>query len=161
MFKPGLILLFALSLLVSIDAIAAPAARSAVKLPALSGKSGKRSLRGFMTSDETATEERGTAEVTQKLKAMLSTSKLGQKLAALKQARIEKREAFVKKLLEDKADYKTLFKNKVTVEEVYNGLHISAADTLFGNPLLMSANLIKAKGYSRFVWRIEQRRRGF
>ncbi|KAE9023926.1 hypothetical protein PR003_g12209 [Phytophthora rubi] len=68
MFKPRLMLLFALSLLVSIDAIAAPTARSAVKLPALSGKSGKRSLRGFMTSDETATEERGTAEVTQKLK---------------------------------------------------------------------------------------------
>ncbi|KAE8900292.1 hypothetical protein PF005_g23696 [Phytophthora fragariae] len=96
MFKWTLLLLVALSLLVSIDAITAPAERSAAKLSASSGNYDKRSLRGFMASDETATEERGTAEAAQKLKSMLSTTKLGQKLAASKQVRVAKREAFVK-----------------------------------------------------------------
>ncbi|KAE8974002.1 hypothetical protein PR003_g27027 [Phytophthora rubi] len=151
MFKWTLLLLVALSLLVSIDAITAPAERSAAKLSASSGNYDKRSLRGFMASDETATEERGTAEAAQKLKCMLSTTKLGQKLAASKQVRVAKREAFVKKLLDDGADFETLFKNKVTKDELYQGLHITEADFPYANPGLISSKLRKSLGYSRYV----------
>ncbi|KAE9291537.1 hypothetical protein PR003_g25009, partial [Phytophthora rubi] len=121
MFKRTLLLLVALSLVVRIDAtgITMPA----VEVPALGGKFDKRSLRGFMTNDETATEERGPADAVKKVKTVLSTSKLGQKLAAFKQARVAKREVFVKKLLDDGADFETLWKKK--------GLRVEVPDSIY------------------------------
>ncbi|KAE8985605.1 hypothetical protein PR002_g22594 [Phytophthora rubi] len=149
MFKRTLLLLVALSLLVRIDAtgITMPA----VEVPALGGKFDKRSLRGFMTNDETATEERGPADAVKKVKTVLSTSKLGQKLAAFKQARVAKREVFVKKLLDDGADFETLWKKKVIEDEVFYGLHITAADMQYKHLSFMSANLRNSKGYTCYV----------
>ncbi|KAE8961645.1 hypothetical protein PR002_g29835 [Phytophthora rubi] len=114
MFKWSLLLLVALSLLVSIDAITAPAARSATKLPASGGEHDKRSLRGFMSDDETTTEERAAVGGVQKLKALLSKTKLGEKIAAIQKARLDRREEFVKNLVARGANWETLMKNKVT-----------------------------------------------
>ncbi|KAE9275565.1 hypothetical protein PF008_g29321, partial [Phytophthora fragariae] len=99
MFKRSLLLLVALSLLVSIDAITAPAARSAIKLPASGGEHDKRSLRGFMSDDETTTEERAAVGGVQKLKSLLSKTKLGEKIVAIQKARLDRREEFVKNLV--------------------------------------------------------------
>ncbi|KAE9325220.1 hypothetical protein PF008_g16919 [Phytophthora fragariae] len=149
MFKSTLLLLVALSLVVSIDAITAPATHSAVKLPALGGKYDKRSLRGFMASDATATEERGPAEAAQKLKTMLSRTKLGEKIAAIQKARLGQREEFVKKLVADGANWETLLKHKVTGKEIYKARDISSEDVLFGH--LLSPNYVQAKAYAHRV----------
>ncbi|KAG6616898.1 putative secreted RxLR effector peptide protein [Phytophthora cinnamomi] len=168
--KCVLLFVTVLSLLASAEVLSAPTTSSEITSPDLSisdgalavqmGKDNKRSFRGLKTTDDAATEERtSTTELAQKFKTVLSQSKPVQILAAVQKARIEKREAFIQKLVDGKVNYATLHANKVTGDEYYKVLGVTSADMQFGH--LMTPKLRKARGYVDYLEIKDKQRRGF
>ncbi|EGZ06743.1 hypothetical protein PHYSODRAFT_288981 [Phytophthora sojae] len=125
-------------LLVSTDAFAAPP-EGTVSKPSAPGVSGKRGLR---STDDAADEERAdTTKFAQKLETALSKTKLGQKVQESKLAKIMKREALVKILVEKKASFKTLHSNKVTPGEFLKASGVNMAELPKANAAILVQSL--------------------
>ncbi|KAE8900225.1 hypothetical protein PF005_g12958 [Phytophthora fragariae] len=150
MFKRTLLLLVALSLLVRIDAtgITMPA----VEVPALGGKFDKRSLRGFMTNDETATEERGPADAVKKLKTVLSTSKLGQNSRRLNKRELRNERCLLKNFSTMGPTSKPCGRKRSSRTRCSMGCTLPQPICMqYKHLSFMSANLRNSKGYTCYV----------
>ncbi|KAJ8517454.1 hypothetical protein ON010_g18319 [Phytophthora cinnamomi] len=137
MTKWFLVLVTALTLLVSSYALVAPALSSEIKPMSVSevnqatqvNMNSKRSLRGLKTTDNAANEERVVAtELAKWVETVVAKSKLGQLIQKAKLERIAKRQVFVDELVKGRASYEKLSKKHVTYEEYAKALGVTAAD---------------------------------
>lgn len=153
MSKCLVLLVVALSLLVSANAIAASPENMASKLSAL-GVNDKRSLRGMKSTDGPADEQRGDlTKIAQKFKAALSKTSIGQKIQAMQLKKIAAREEQVKKLLQEDAPFATLHANKVTPGEYLQATGIKLSELPGANAEILVPAYGKFKRYKQFVQR--------
>ncbi|KAE8985492.1 hypothetical protein PR003_g20830 [Phytophthora rubi] len=171
------LLVVALAILIGGDAVVASAALPNIETSKLSPSNvgdavqtdsgGRRSLRGLALIGDATNEERGMKELLNKFKAWATTSKLGLKYLAWSAQRGSEEVKAVKKmklakLLVDKnADYKTLYKSKISSKEYYDalGLHprlvnVGRTDIFYRN----NPDFKKWEGYMDF-WNAQVRKK--